>query len=400
MNSKQQSAYDAFCDKKNLVITGPAGTGKSFTINKMVDWATHHNKRFGITASTGISAFLIGGRTIHSFLGIGLANKSPEDTANYVKFRCKQIYKTLINLEILFIDEISMIDKDLLDYISEYLCCIRECDEPFGGIQVVLSGDFCQLPPVNGDFCFLSNVWKVGQFSIVLLEDLVRQNDDTVFQQILQEVRYGKCSKETLSILNELKKTEFPSDIIPTKLFSKNINVDRINNTEMEKLKNAGMQSIIYKTTFVGNNVWCKHIPTEVELCVGAQVMCTTNISGTDIVNGTRGVIVAMTPTAVSMKLVNGETYVMQYINVNCEDNLQLSVSYMPLKLAYALTIHKSQGMTLDAMELDIGDSIFEYGQAYVALSRARSLKSIKILKVKASSFKTHPLVKQFYCNF
>ena len=399
MNTKQQKAFDVIQSGKNVVVTGPAGTGKSYTLKKIIDWAIIKRKNFGITASTGLSAFLIGGRTIHSFLGIGLGKKPVEEIAMSVKYSNKPVYNTLCNLDMLFIDEISMIDKDLLDYISNYLSCIRECDKPFGGIQVVLSGDFCQLPPVDGQFCFLSNVWKTGNFETIVLEELVRQNTDMAFQSILQEARYGICSPSTLVTLKKLQKTEFDNGIVPTRLFSKNVNVDTINLNELQKLKQSGETSIIYKTTTKGGNSWCKHIPTEIELCIGAQVMCTANITGTELVNGTRGVVLAMTPQDVTLKLVNGSITVIPFINMTCEDNKKLSVIYMPLKLAYALTIHKSQGMTLDAIELDIGGSIFEYGQAYVALSRAKTLESIKILSVKASSFKTHPLVCKFYEN-
>jgi ATP-dependent exoDNAse (exonuclease V) alpha subunit len=374
-----------------MVLTGPAGTGKSYTLQNIIQWAQNNNKQYGITASTGLASFIIGGKTIHSFLGIGLGKKTPEDSANFVKFKNKPVFKRLQNLNMLIIDEISMIDKDFLDYISEFLAIIKNNEKPFGGIQVILSGDFCQLPPVNGSFCFFSNVWKAGNFETVQLDELMRQNNDTAFQQILQE-----CSQQTFEILHNLRNTQFPSDIVPTRLYSKNINVDQINLNELAKLKEQGQCTRIYQPIFKGGNAWCKHI-TDVELCIGTQVMCTTNITGTGIVNGTRGVVIDMTPNDVTIKMMNNQVQIIPIITTICEDDKKQSVTYLPLKLAWAITIHKSQGMTLDALEIDIGNSIFEYGQAYVAISRARSLESIRIIDIKKSSFKTHPHVLKFY---
>lgn len=395
MNTKQQEAFDLVCSGKNVLLTGPAGTGKSYTLQEMFAWA--NTKRFGVTASTGLAAFLIGGRTIHSFLGIGLGKKPVDVTVTQIKYKNKPAYNNIINLDILFIDEISMIDKNLLDYISQVLSMIRNCDKPFGGVQVVLCGDFCQLPPVDGEFCFLSEVWKTANLQTVVLEDLIRQDRDPTFQNILKDLRWGKCSKSTLDILKKCTNTTFADGIIPTKLFPTNNNVDNINNAELSKLKESGASVRTYKTIYQGPDTWCKYVHEEIELCVGAQVMCTTNLQGTNICNGTRGVVVELGNSDVIIRLVNGQNVSIPYTKTTCIDNKKHSVNFMPLKLAYAISIHKSQGMTLDAVEIDIGDSIFTFGQGYVAITRARSLESIKIISVKASSFRVHPKVKEFY---
>lgn len=399
MNSKQQESFDLVCDGKNILLTGPAGTGKSYTIAHVVDWANTHGKRIGVTASTGLAAFLVGGRTIHSFLGIGLASTPAEIQAQKVRFRNKVIYNKLRYLDMLVIDEVSMIDKDLLDYISKYLSLIRQNNEPFGGIQIILCGDFCQLPPVKGDFCFLSEVWEQANFQKVVLEELVRQDGDHQLQKILGELRWGNCSSEVYALLLNLKNTSYTNDVIPTKLFPTNKFVDITNISEYAKIKATGAKNLAYKTIFGGGGeaIWGKHVPQTLELCVGTQVIVSVNLVGTNIVNGSRGIVDDVCPTHVVIKLVNGTLAEIPYVQLCSEDNKKDTVSYMPLKLAYAISIHKSQGMTLDAVEIDIGGSVFEYGQAYVAISRARSMDCIRILNVKPNSFKTHPLVTEFY---
>lgn len=397
MNTKQQEAYDAFKLGTNIVLTGPAGTGKSYTLHHMFSWAEKARKRCGITASTGLSAFLIGGRTIHSFLGIGLGKKPVDLTAQQVKHKNKPVYTKLLTLDILVIDEISMIDSELLDYISEFLKIVRNSELPFGGVQVVLCGDFCQLPPVEGKFCFFADVWKESNFHTIVLEDLIRQGSDSSFQKILKELRWG-CSKDTLAELKKCMTTTFAEGIIPTKLYSTNKNVDNINLAELEKVKKTGAVCQTYKSTYQGSSKsWCQHVPEAVELCEGAQVMCTTNLQGTEIFNGTRGVVVKLGPTEVHIKLVDGQVTQIPFTKIACLDNDKLTVTFMPLRLAYAISIHKSQGLTLDALEIDVGPSIFEYGQAYVAISRAKTLGSIRIVNIVSGSFRVHPLVKDFY---
>jgi len=399
MNTKQQEALDSVISGRNVLLTGPAGTGKSYSLAHIVSWAHSHGKNIGVTASTGLAAFLIGGRTIHSFLGIGLAKVPAEIIAQKIQFKNKMIYNKLRLLDILVVDEVSMLDADLLDYISKYLSLVKKNPAPFGGIQVVLCGDFCQLPPVAGEFCFVSAIWDASSFVKVILEDLVRQDGDLELQAILSELRWGNCSTATLARLKELKHTVFPSGVVPTKLFPTNKFVDVTNSAEYAKLKATGAKVGIFKTTFggAGSTVWGKHVPEFIELCVGAQVLVTMNLQGTDIVNGTRGVIVDISSSAVIIQLVNGTEAEIPYVGLIGEDSKKDTVNYMPLKLAYAISIHKSQGMTLDAVEIDIGSSVFECGQAYVAISRARSIASIRVVNVKASSFKVHPLVKDFY---
>lgn len=403
MNAKQQHVFDTVKNGANILITGSAGTGKSYVIDKIVKWAKDNEKKVGVTASTGLAACLLRGRTIHSFLGVGLAKKSAELLAQATLTKNKPLAKRLQALDILIIDESSMIDAEFFDKISQYLCIVRNNPLPFGGIQLVLSGDFCQLPPIMRGYCFEAKTFHEANIQVQLLTELVRQDGDDTFKRILEELRWGLCSKDTMAILKKLFKTQFDNGIIPTRLYSLNVDVDNINKKEMDKLIADGAKSHVYETMYSNNTTahsWAQSlkISEKVSLCVGAQVYFTCNMQGDNaLVNGTRAIVKEVTPTGVYVTLLNGETvFVEPHKTVN-EENDKMNVTFIPLKLAFALSIHKSQGMTLDAVEIDLGDSIFEFGQAYTALSRAKSLSSIRLISVKASSFKTHPSVKRFY---
>lgn len=410
LNQQQQYAVDAFLKSRNVLITGPAGTGKSYTLRKIIQHANMRNLKIGVTASTGLAAYLIRGRTIHSFMGIGLAKDDAVTLAAKVKNN-KMLAKRLCQLQLLIIDEISMIDADLFDKISDVLKYVRKNDTPFGGVQLVLCGDFCQLPPVKGDFCFVSSTWREANIDTVHLIELVRQCGDEVFQRILGKLRWGECDEDTLEVLRSRVKRDVMRDeldlhgVKPTILYSKNVDVDEINSNELKALlKTVNSDSRkLYVTSYTSHPAtkpWCAslRIPESFECCVGAQVMVTQN-SMTDpyIVNGTRGVVTGVDDDFVHIKLVSGRDVCIEYAKLTHDDDDMIAVRFMPLRLAYAITIHKSQGMTLDAVEMDLGSSIFEYGQAYTALSRARSLQSVCIYDVKPRSFKTHPLVREFY---
>jgi len=411
LNNKQQFALDQTINGENILITGPAGTGKSYTIKHIIELLQGNGKKIGLTATTGTAAFIIGGQTIHSFMGLGIDNSSIAEIFIKIKNR-SNIYKTLAELDVLIIDEVSMLDTILFEKISEILCYVKShslkdtelLNKPFGGIQIILIGDFCQLAPVNGIYCFLSKLWERANIKVVLLEELVRQNDDILFQQILQIIRKGKCTDNIIKVLNVLKKTQFDDEIIPTKLYPKNVNVDKINEIEICKLKEAGNKTQIYKADATKDNT--KNISKyDVELVENSQVIVTRNIDiATGIVNGTRGIIKNLFKDFVIIKDVDGNlhniTYCKDVFNFDKTDKSAKSyILHMPLKVSYALSIHKSQGMTIDALEIDLGDNIFTCGQGYTALSRAKSLKCIKIIDVSKESFKINPYVKVFYNN-
>ena len=401
MNAEQLLAFEHFKKGHNIFLTGPAGTGKSYTLKEMKKWAYEQKKNIGITATTGSSAILIGGRTIHSFLGIGLGKKSASELAAWVTKKFPKVVSKLVALDVLVIEEISMMDAEFFDKVSAFLSILRKNDAPFGGLQLVSLGDFTQLGPVHGEYCFKAAAWPALNMTTIVLKQLMRQKDDTEFQDILNEVRWGKCSKRTLARLRKLKATTFGSGVKPTILFAKNVDVDTINETKFKELVAAGAHTCNYKTSYSsdGAKTWgtMGKIPESVGLCIGAQVVCTWNISLDEgIVNGTRGVVKEFRASGVLIELKSGKEFLIPPVTVKDEDSRNTWMQFMPLKLAWCLTIHKSQGMTLDAVVLSLGD-VYNYGQGYTALSRVRDLNSVRILDVEASSFRAHPDVIAFY---
>jgi ATP-dependent exoDNAse (exonuclease V) alpha subunit len=226
----------------------------------------------------------------------------------------------------------------------------------------------------------------------------MRQSGDNGFKSLLDRVRWGDCSKEDLDILRGCQTTVFPESIVPTKLYSKNMNVDAINQREYDKLDTHSQEYLCWHLN-EGSKKWAaaNRIPEKVYFRVGAQVMCTRNIPTMGLVNGSRGVVTDVTPNDVSIKLIDGGSVRLGFITVSPFDNPYIEVKYVPLKLAWAITIHSSQGMTIDALEVDLGRDVFAPGQAYTGLSRAKSLSTVRITSVIAQSFITSPTVKKFF---
>ena len=399
LNTRQKLAVDSVLNGENIFITGPGGTGKSFTIKYIVNLLKENKKNYGLTATTGTASVLIGGQTINSFLGIGIGN---DKISNMIKkLKTNGGLNRLLSLDVLIIDEISMLDDLMFEKISELLSVIKgtiddnNSNKPFGGVQLILIGDFCQLAPVKGLYCFLSPVWKNLNIRNIILNELVRQSGDKLFQQILGIVRKGKCTDNIIAVLNSLKSTKFSNNIIPTKLYPINIDVDKINNIEIQKLKNKGNKSVLYKATLFNTN---SKVNYDVELTENSQVIVTRNIDiANGLVNGTRAIIKYLTSESVLIQKVDGDIHTINYYKDFNDLKKTSYVLHMPIKTSYALSIHKSQGMTIDSVELDLGSNIFAHGQTYTALSRAKNLKSIKIINVDKASFKVNPYLKKFY---
>lgn len=403
MNEEQQNALAYVKQGKNVFITGQAGSGKSYVLRIAIAWLRSQDKRVGVTATTGCASILIKGQTIHNFLGIGLASKSASMLADMARCRKKKVYRKLRELDALIIDEISMMSDELFEKISEYLSLVRGNPEPFGGIQMLLSGDFCQLPPVQGKYCFTSEVWKQARIHKVLLNQNMRQTNDPLFQEILTRARFGRLTEDDVDTLKSLSTREDREETTrPTRLYPKRMRVDAINERDYTNLVSAGALKQSYRATYSNESAktWAQSlgVPEELELCVGSQAMITWNIDiDKGLSNGTCGVVTSVQDDHVELRLANKYVVRVGYNMLSDDLDPSLVVRYMPIQLAFACTIHKSQGATLDVVDIHIGNEIFEYGQAYTALSRARSLKGLRINGVSASAFKAHPLVKEFY---
>lgn len=413
MNAKQFEAYNYILEGKNVFLTGKSGSGKSYVIKKCVVELKKRLKKIAVTSTTGTSALLIGGTTIHSYLGIGIGNQSVERmklaiSANPIK------KKRWRELDVLIIDEISMLPAELFDKLEELARQMRNSKRVFGGIKLVLCGDFFQLPVVKSDkLCFEALSWSKCVDNTVYLTELMRQSD-VKFQQCLEDVRIGKLSLETKKMLkNRMNvKLENSYDIIPTRLYSTNKSVEVINDFELDKLSKNGNEFYEYVMDYkVLSSEKFKEslidkfkkncIATEnLQLCIGAQVMLLINLNiESGLVNGSRGVVLSfMSDNLPIVKFLNGMEVAIQYNTWIMEENdeIVLEAIQIPLKVAYAMSIHKSQGMTLDYLEVDLAD-VFSYGMAYVALSRVKNYEGLKILGIDFTKIKSDPKVIKFY---
>lgn len=405
LNEEQLLCYNYAKNGKNLLITGPGGVGKSTVLKSIIKYLKRKNKNIGITSSTGISATLINGTTLHSFLKIGLATKSAQELYDKIIFN-KPIYNKLKKLEVLIIDEISMIDNVLFNKIAAYLSLIKGIKKPFGKIQLILCGDFYQLPPVENTYCFNSNIWNRLNLQKIELKKQMRQIDDSYFQYMLEQVKINNITDDIFSKLSELKNKTIHSEIKPTILYSKNVDVNKINQNEFLKLVNSTNNKVFeFPIKFESSNskikTFIKNNPQYTEtlkLCKGLQIMVTHNVDiKNKITNGTRGIITEINNYIIQIKTLDGSYYNIEYTKYENDSDENITFDYIPLKLAYAITIHKSQGQTLDYVQINLGRDIFDYGMAYVALSRAKTLDSIVLSDLSKYAFKTNPEVIEFY---
>ena len=423
LNGEQLQAVRAVInEQKSIFLTGEAGCGKSETLKHILAATSVVDPDdptapipVGVTAMTGRAAILIGGKTLHSFLGIGLGKRPVEELVDFTRIKNKKTCQKLRLLKILIIDEVSMLDAELLDKISLYLQRLRGNDAPFGGVQMIFCGDHFQLRSISGQYFFHALEWVRLDPTVCTLTEKFRQAGDTEFQDILSVVRKGDCPPDVLQRLKSTATNTFC--IEPTKLYALNADIDVVNELRFAQVSATAPSILTYKRQIIVTGKTkatapdkaalvkiCEsaRIPESIQLCAGVQVVVTWNIPKVDgsdeptLVNGTRGEVVSVTPTTVLIRMVNNQLATISYFNYVPDDMPKVEVRFMPLRLAFAMSIHSAQGMTLDCVELDLGSSIFEFGQAYTALSRAKSLDSVCIRKIKASSFKTHPDVLEF----
>jgi len=378
---------------RNIFLTGPGGVGKSFYINKLKE---ELKDDIVLTSTTGVSSYNLKSMTIHSFTGIGIfkvGDKVEAIIKKMKKFKTYEPAKTRVRkYSILVIDEVSMLGKGFLEMINQVLQILRGNDRIFGGYQIIFTGDFMQLPPVNDEYCFKSPVWKDLNFNVIHLTKLYRFNDD-VYSSLLSRVRLGKNTKEDNQELfkryfayREYKNKEDAEEedekdylkIRPTFLYSKKVNV---NDKNLEELYKNNNELLIFKAIYTEkHNLDLDKIENNLYLKVGAQVMLTTNIDiDTGLVNGSRGVVLKYESGILTVKFLNGMDIGFSRYTYTVEEDgkVMYKMEQFPFILAYALSIHKVQGCTLDYAMIDIGHSVFEDNMSYVALSRVRNLKGL-----------------------
>ena len=377
----------------NIFLTGPGGVGKSYYINKhkedMKDSIT-------ITSTTGVSSFNLKAQTIHSFSGIGAFKRGDrlEDILKKLK-KTKRMASTFLKIEqctLLVIDEISMLGQYFLDMVDALFRKVRHNDQPLGGLQVIFTGDFLQLPPVSDEFCFKSEVWAHLDLKTIYLTKMYRVSDP-VYTKMLERIRMGKHNAEDNQILykrlfaykeykaKEEKEKDNLTTIQPTFLYSKKVNVHEKNMEELEKNPN---EMLIFRSLITDKRPDIMINKTEelLYLKIGAQVMLTVNLDcDNGLVNGSRGVITEYDTSQQSLTVtfLNGSQLSFQRHEFVYEEDGKVlyKMIQFPFILAYALSIHKVQGCTLDYAIVDIGHSVFEASMSYVALSRVRSLEGL-----------------------
>lgn len=397
LDDSQCKAFDAVKRGDNVFITGEAGCGKTFLVSHILNYlrSRYSNNVIGITATTGIAAKLLGGKTLHSLLGL------PIGTLDFDKFKQKLRAKNYLNtrwkkLKVLIIDEISMLSADLFEFIDKVAKYVRRNGSAFGGIQIIAVGDFFQLSPVKGEFCFTSKVWDRAIDESIVLKCNYRQKDD-VYSRLCNEFRTSTLSEESLAILNTLSSKSFDNSHRPTSLYCKNKDVDAMNKKELRKL-NGVERTFISKDSEAEkcNNLF--YVKNQVTLKLGAQVMLLKNKSE-ELVNGSIGTVTDMDDESVTVDFYGHGKTVVQYEQFEAFDeynNTIITRSQIPLTLAYSMTIHKSQGQSIDVLEIDF-EGCFNPGQAYVAISRGRNIKNLYIKNFNKDTVIVDPKVVAFY---
>lgn len=382
----QGLALEIMLAGKSVFLTGAAGSGKTYLLNQFIRLMKSDGKHVSVTATTGLAATHLGGTTIHSWSGIGILDELPDKFVDHVaKGRREIIEKT----DVLIIDEISMLHDYRLDMIDQVCRLVRgKADVPFGGIQVVMSGDFFQLPPINrgdnraGSFVVFSNAWQELDPVICYLNEQHRQ-DDSALIEILSALRSGDLRRHHAEAL--LARIDvYPSDETQlTELHTTNVDVDTINTRRLLEIAGDELQ---YEQTTTGSENYVENLqrsvlaPKLLKLKKGALVMAVKNSLDRKYVNGSIGVIDDFDP-ATDYPIVafqNGRTITMQpdTWELRDGDKKRASITQIPLRLAWAITVHKSQGMTLDAARIDLRKAFVE-GMGYVALSRVKNVSNL-----------------------
>ncbi len=405
----QSEALDILKMGKNVFLTGAAGSGKTHVLNSYIQYLKSHAVDVAVTASTGIAATHLGGMTIHSWSGLGIRSTLTDYDIEDLMER-QYLYKRFDKTKVLIIDEVSMLHHYRLDLI-EWICRqMKRNEKPFGGMQIILCGDFFQLPPVSrgdvleSEFAYKAESWLASKFTICYLSEQHRQKDK-IYLSILNQIRENKISTKTIDLLKSRLNQDPVDGYEPTRLYTHNIDVDVVNKKYLD-LIDADIRE--YKMASKGSNGLVDTLkksclsPEVLQLKKGARVMFTKNHMEGGYVNGTLGTITdfntfgdPIVETYTGMRFVVSP----QSWMVEEEGKIKAEISQLPLRLAWAITVHKSQGMSLDAMEVDLSKA-FVQGMGYVALSRVRSLGGMKLLGFNDMSLEVDREVLEMDKNF
>jgi ATP-dependent DNA helicase PIF1 len=442
LSPEQEQALTSFKERSNIFLTGPGGTGKTALIKKMVEHCKAVGRKVQVCALTGCAAVILNSqaKTVHSWSGIGLANGSNEYIMRKVyanKYKSSQWKK----IDVLIIDEVSMMSQKIFEVLDSIGRKVRSgaAHLPFGGLQLVFSGDFYQLPPVMREedkqsdptaaaFCFESPSWNTTFHKIVQLKKIFRQTDQA-YTSILNQIRIGKLYKSSLDILAPHIGKKLPENFVPTILLPRRRDAELVNASELLKLpgeehvfklssaadmlemvaeqKNKGQATLLKeKITPEQKEIEMQYLinsimaDKEIVLKKGTQVMCIVNLdmeSSEPIVNGSQGIVIDFVGGLPLVQFNNGARQTVGYHVWTSEHHQTVGVKQLPLIYAWAITIHKAQGVSLDMAQIDAGSNIFECGQTYVALSRVKSLEGLYLTAFNPQKIKVNKKVQEFY---
>jgi len=395
----QGQALAVMMEGASVFLTGPPGAGKTYVLNEFIRKATWQGKTVAVTASTGIAATHIQGSTIHSWSGLGIKDElTPRDLdimANNTK-----LVRRYVGTDVLVIDEVSMLHGKRLDMVNMAAKRLRESDAPFGGLQVVLVGDLFQLPPVTRgrvqavDFVHLSDAWQELSPKICYLSEQHRQQGGGLLD-VLEAMRSGQLTSEHGDILRARLRLNVPDGMVVTRLYAHNIDVDSINAAQLRAIADDTM---VFTMTDRGPATKVEQLkksvlaPEQLELKLGAEVMFVANNFPLGYVNGSRGQVIGYEDDLPLVRLhANRRVIKVEAFSwaLTEDDRKVAEVAQLPLRLAWAITIHKSQGMSLDAAEIDLSKT-FTPGMGYVALSRVRSIEGIYLSGVNSVALTMH----------
>ena len=445
-SNEQVICFEKYLNGENIFITGPGGTGKSFLIKKIVSHAEENHKNIKVCALTGCAAILLECKatTLHMFSGIGLANKKNSDIIEELFTTKRHKLKNWRNLEILIVDEVSMMSLKILLLLDLIAKKFYKKNKPFGGLQIIFTGDFYQLSPVFNNnsekeeamFCFEHELWNqlFAKENQIVLKTIFRQNDETLLK-ILKYIRKGQITPSTKALLssrifNSEELDSIKKDKVLTILSPIKRDVEQINLSEYLKLDKS-LREVVYNVSYYDMCVKSseveedtlfalllksnEHLKREydflasnilaeksLKLKIGTQVMCIVNLNlygELQIANGSPGIIVDFNDKDLPYVKFNNikEPILIDNYIWKSDHNKMVGVSQIPLIYSWAITIHKSQGLTLENAIIDIGSNIFADGQTYVALSRLKSLEGLYLTSFDYSRIKCNPLVKAFY---